>query len=59
MEPWQEEALRKRRGKAHCRCCDEPVDTEQYLDLSPFGLQAVACERCVYKHLHFLFFQEE
>lgn len=55
MEPWQQEALRRRPVKLRCRCCDEPVNTEQYLDLTPFGLQAVACERCVYHNLKLTF----
>lgn len=54
MEIWQQEALSRRRPPALglCQCCGEPVQTEQYLDLRPFGLQAVACERCVDRNLH-------
>ena len=56
MEPWQEEDLRQLRLAARrlrlprCACCDEPVATEVFLDLTPFGLQGVACERCVGVH---------
>lgn len=53
MEPWQQEALRQQRpcGLAICQCCGEPVRTPWYLDLEPFGLSAVACERCVDRNL--------
>lgn len=30
-----------------CECCGEHIQSESYLDLSPFGLNGVACERCV------------
>ena len=30
-----------------CECCGEHILTESYLDLSPFGLSGVACERCI------------
>lgn len=30
-----------------CECCGERILSEKYLDLSPFGLNGVACERCV------------
>lgn len=32
--------------RPRCVCCDEPVTTELYLDLEPFGLKGIACERC-------------
>lgn len=51
MEPWQEEELRQmrqdRRPLPRCVCCAETVVTEKYLDLSAFGLKALACQRCV------------
>lgn len=53
MEPWQEEDLRQLRLAARrarlprCACCDEHIPTERFLDLSPFGLNAVACENCL------------
>lgn len=30
-----------------CECCGEHILTERYLDLSPFGINGVVCERCV------------
>ena len=30
-----------------CEGCGERILTENYLDLSPFGINGVACERCV------------
>jgi len=33
-----------------CACCGEHLMTENYLDLSPFGIPGVACERCVDKY---------
>lgn len=55
MEPWQQEALHRQRLEARprplCRCCGLPVNTEQYLELEPFGIRAVACEECVNKYL--------
>ena len=52
MKPWQQEALLQahRRPRAICRCCNQPVETELWLDLSAFGMDAVGCERCVYRH---------
>lgn len=60
MEPWQQEALeqqrleRKRQGYPRCRCCDEPITTEYYLDLTPFGLNAKACEACTDANTHLM-----
>ena len=57
MEPWQEEQLYqmaleiRRQRRPRCVCCDEPVATECYLDLAPFGLMGVACENCVDSNL--------
>ncbi len=59
MEPWQEEDLRQLRQTARrlrlprCACCDEPLPSETYLDLAPFGLSGVACEECVEMHTGF------
>ena len=53
MEPWREEmrhyeALEARRRRyPTCVCCQEPIRTEYYLDLSAFGLAGYACEACV------------
>ena len=51
MEPWQQELLYRARAeqlpRLMCQCCGEAVETELYLDLEPFGIRAVACERCV------------
>lgn len=33
-----------------CKGCGERILTESYLDLSPFGVNGVACERCVDRH---------
>ena len=30
-----------------CACCSKHILGETYLDLSPFGLNGVACEACV------------
>lgn len=57
MEPWQQEALLQQRYARHpgklCQCCDAPVETERYLDLSAFGLAGVVCERCVCLHYRY------
>ena len=53
MEPWMQEELRQiqlaaRRARLpRCACCGEPIPTERFLDLSGFGLHALACETCV------------
>ena len=53
MELWQQEALRQERCRVPlCQCCAEPVRTELFLDLRPFGLPAVACQRCVERNTH-------
>ena len=36
--------------RPRCVCCEEPILSETYLDLSNFGLDGVACERCVDQH---------
>ena len=33
--------------RPRCQCCGGHILSENYLDLSPFGLSGVACERCV------------
>ena len=38
--------------RPRCVCCNEPILSETYLDLSPFGLDGVVCERCVDRHTH-------
>ena len=58
MEPWEEEAQRQWRVEREqaklprCQCCGEPIVSEQYLDLEPFGVDAYACESCVEDNLH-------
>lgn len=58
MEPWQEERLqqllldKKKKLRPGCHCCGEPVDTELFLDLGPFGIRAYGCENCVRIHMH-------
>lgn len=59
MEPWQQEMLRqlrldrRRAMRPRCRCCSRPILSEQYLDLEPFGLQAMVCEECVAANLRY------
>lgn len=51
-DPAIQEAARSLRYTAmvmrrpRCECCGLPVTTDQYLDLEPFGLKGIACERC-------------
>ncbi len=55
MYLWQEEMLlqqRRQRNRLWCQCCEEPVETEMYLDLEPFGIHAVACQRCIAANLY-------
>lgn len=51
MEPWQQEALfqlwREKRALPRCVCCGGTIETEEYLDLSAFGLKGASCSRCV------------
>ena len=57
MEPWQEEDLRqlrldqRRAALPRCYCCDRIIDSE-FLDLTPFGIRAMACEECVGDNTH-------
>ena len=37
-----------------CACCGEPIESEKYLDLEPFGLQDRACEGCVRLHSRYM-----
>lgn len=59
MEPWQQEALRqlqtdrRREDRPRCHCCEEPILSEQFLDLEIFGLQARVCEDCVADNMRF------
>ena len=39
---WDRRVARRRR----CVCCEEPVRSEVYLDLEPFGVKGVVCEGC-------------
>ena len=38
-----EERLRRR---PRCACCGELVDTEEYVELAPFGGVGIGCGRC-------------
>ena len=59
MEPWQQEALhqlqidRRREERPRCHRCEEPILSEQYLDLEPFGIGAMVCEECVAENMRF------
>lgn len=52
MEPWEEESAWQRQWEQlrqrliRCYCCEKPITTERYLDLSAFGLNARLCEDC-------------
>lgn len=39
-------------GSPRCQCCGKPIRTETVLDLHPFGLAGLACQRCVDRHIH-------
>ena len=41
-----------------CVRCGEPVVTEQYLDLEPFGLRGIACGRCRDRCSHWVQWEE-
>ena len=53
MEPGVWEALRqqrleyRRQRRPRCVCCGEHIGSEEYLDLTNFGLRGFACGRCV------------
>ena len=36
-----------------CMCCKRPIRSETSLNMSAFGLNGYACERCVYNHTVF------
>jgi hypothetical protein len=38
--------------RPRCERCDTPILSESYLDLSAFGLNGLACERCVNANTH-------
>lgn len=37
-------------SRPRCQCCGAPIQTETALDLTPFGLTGLACQRCVDRH---------
>lgn len=50
MEPWQQEALRRRRWERAgpcCQGCGEPITTEYGYRLEGFGIDGYACYRCM------------
>lgn len=55
MEPWQLEAARQlaldRKRRLTCDCCGEAVATDRFLLLRPFGVEGLACEKCVERHM--------
>ena len=57
--PADEEARRDRRyvewmnRQPRCMGCGQPITTELYLDLEPFGIDGRACECCRSIHTHF------
>ena len=52
MEPWEEEIAWQWQNAQlqdrlpRCHCCERPITTERYLELSAFGLNARVCEDC-------------
>lgn len=36
-----------------CQRCGQHILSEKYLDLSPFGINGVACERCVDRNMEY------
>lgn len=55
----QRERRWDRRDGPRCLRCQEPVDTESYLDLMPFGIAGIACEKCVRRNSHWADAPEE
>lgn len=57
MEPWEEEVQRMRQWERarerlpRCFCCEEPVTSEQYLQLEIFGTDTCVCARCIRNNL--------
>ena len=37
--------------RPRCQCCGDAIRTETMLDLQPFGVNALACQRCVDRHI--------
>ena len=37
--------------RPRCECCNEPLTTENFLDLSDFGINGVVCEKCVERNM--------
>jgi hypothetical protein len=37
--------------RPRCECCNEPLTTDNFLDLSDFGLNGVVCEKCVDRNM--------
>ena len=58
-DPLEQEARRDQRRVAwlsklpRCLGCGDPITSEMYLDLEPFGIQGRACERCCGHHMHY------
>lgn len=42
---------RKAAQGLRCHCCAAVIRTETMLDLHPFGINALACQRCVDRHI--------
>lgn len=59
-DPAEQEARRDRAyaqkimHRPWCQCCGCPVTGETYVDLAPFGIQGVACERCINIHTRYI-----
>lgn len=58
-DPVAQEASRDARHVAwlsrlpRCLGCGDPITSEMYLDLEPFGIQGRACEQCYRRHMHY------
>lgn len=35
-----------------CECCGEHIQSDTYTDLSDFGIEGYACERCIERNTH-------
>lgn len=59
-DPAEQEARRDARHIAWlsklpcCLGCGNPIASEMYLDLEPFGIQGRACEQCCSRHTHYM-----
>ena len=57
MEAWQQEEMRRqkfdrwRQRLPRCQGCGAAIETERCLDLTVFGLVAMACENCVEENM--------